>query len=34
MILIHLLIGIILGKVFGYYSFFVIGSILPDIDHV
>lgn len=31
---VHLLIGIILGKFFGNYSFFIIGSILPDFDHI
>ena len=34
MILVHLLIGIIFGQIFGHYSFFIIGSILPDIDHL
>jgi len=34
MIFIHLLIGIILGKFFGNYLFFVFGSILPDFDHI
>ena len=34
MIFIHLLIGIILGKVFGNYFFFILGSIFPDIDHL
>ncbi len=34
MILIHLLIGIILGQIYGgNYFFFILGSILPDIDH-
>ncbi len=34
MIFVHLLIGIILGKFFGNYSFFIIGSIFPDFDHI
>ncbi|GBE19417.1 MAG TPA: metal-dependent hydrolase [Candidatus Pacearchaeota archaeon] len=34
MILIHLLIGIIFGKIFGNYLSFILGSILPDIDHI
>ena len=34
MMLIHLLIGVILGKVFGSYFFFILGSLFPDIDHV
>lgn len=34
MIFIHLLLGIILGKLFGNYSAFILGSILPDIDHI
>ncbi len=34
MIFIHLILGIILGKLFGGYLFFVLGSILPDFDHL
>ncbi|MBR9702192.1 metal-dependent hydrolase [Candidatus Pacearchaeota archaeon] len=34
MILAHLLIGIILGKLYGNYLLFILGSILPDIDHI
>ena len=34
MIFAHLLIGIILGKIFGNPFFFILGSILPDIDHL
>lgn len=34
MIFIHLLIGIILGKIFGGYLFFILGSMFPDIDHI
>jgi len=34
MILIHVLIGIILGKIYGHYLFFILGSIFPDIDHI
>lgn len=34
MIFIHLLIGIILGKIFGSYLFFILGSIFPDLDHM
>lgn len=34
MIFIHLLLGIILGKLFGNYFAFILGSILPDIDHI
>lgn len=30
----HLLIGLILGKQFGYTLAFVVGSVLPDVDHV
>ena len=30
----HLLIGLILGKKFGYTPGFVIGSLFPDIDHL
>jgi hypothetical protein len=34
MIFIHLLLGILLGKLFGNYFFFILGSIFPDIDHI
>ncbi len=34
MIFIHFLISLILGKLFGNYFFFILGSILPDLDHV
>jgi len=34
MIFIHLLIGILLGKIYGNYLFFIFGSITPDIDHL
>jgi len=34
MIFIHLLLGIILGNIFGNYFFFLLGSIFPDIDHI
>lgn len=34
MIFIHLILGIILGKFFGNYFFFILGSILPDLDHL
>lgn len=30
----HLLLGLILGKKFGYTLPFLIGSVLPDIDHI
>jgi len=33
MIFIHLLLGILLGMIFGNYFFFILGSILPDLDH-
>jgi len=33
MILIHLLLGIIFGQVFGGMIFFILGSLLPDLDH-
>ena len=33
MIFIHLLLGIILGAIFGNYFFFILGSIFPDLDH-
>lgn len=34
MIFVHILIGIILGIIFGNYFFFILGSILPDLDHI
>lgn len=34
MIFIHLILGIILGKLTGFYLPFVLGSILPDLDHL
>ncbi len=34
MIFAHPLIGLILGKQFGYTTYFVVGSVLPDIDHL
>jgi len=34
MIFVHLLLGIILGKIFGNYLFFILGSIIPDLDHI
>jgi len=34
MIFLHLLLGILLGKIFGNYLFFIIGSVFPDIDHL
>ncbi len=34
MIFAHLLIGIILGKLFGNPLFFILGSVFPDIDHL
>lgn len=34
MIFIHLLLGILLGKIFGNYLFFIVGSIFPDFDHL
>ena len=34
MILAHSIIGITLGNCFGYFWFFVLGSIFPDIDHL
>jgi len=33
MIFVHLILGLVLGKLFGNFWFFVIGSIFPDIDH-
>lgn len=34
MIFLHLLLGLILGKLFGHTLLFVIASMLPDIDHL
>lgn len=34
MIFLHLLIGILLGKIFGNYFLFIFGSIFPDLDHI
>ena len=34
MIFIHLIVGLILGKVLGNFWFFVLGSIFPDVDHI
>lgn len=34
MIFIHLLLGILLGQIFGNYFLFILGSIIPDIDHL
>lgn len=34
MVIIHLLIGILLGIFFSNYIFFILGSIVPDIDHL
>ncbi len=34
MIIIHILLAIILGKVFGNMLFFVLGSIILDLDHI
>ena len=34
MIFAHLLIGIVLGQLFGGTPWFVLGSLLPDIDHI
>jgi len=34
MMFFHLLTGIILGQIYGHYFFFILGSILPDIDHL
>jgi hypothetical protein len=34
MIFVHLILGILLGKIFGGYLFFILGSILPDFDHL
>jgi len=34
MIFIHLLVGIILGQIYGNMFFFILGSIFSDIDHI
>ena len=34
MIFMHLIVGIILGKIFGNYTLFIIGSMFPDLDHI
>jgi hypothetical protein len=34
MIFVHLLIGIILGQILGNPLFFILGSIIPDLDHI
>ena len=34
MIFLHLLLGIILGKLYGYTLLFIIASVIPDIDHL
>ena len=34
MIFIHFLTGIILGKFYGHYFLFILGSVFPDIDHI
>lgn len=34
MIFIHLLLGIILGKVYGYFWIFILGSVFVDLDHI
>ena len=34
MIFVHLLLGAILGLTFGHSLLFILGSILPDIDHI
>jgi len=34
MIFIHFLLGILLDILSGDYSFFILGSVFPDIDHV
>jgi len=34
MIFLHLILGLILGKVLGNFWFFLLGSVFPDIDHV
>jgi membrane-bound metal-dependent hydrolase YbcI (DUF457 family) len=33
-IITHLVLGLILGKLFGSYSFALIGALIPDIDHI
>ena len=34
MIFVHFILGILLGKIFGGYFFFILGSIFPDFDHL
>ena len=34
MIFAHLLIGLVLGNLFGGYLWFILGSVFPDFDHV
>ena|SRR3989344_4996604 len=34
MIFVHLLLAMILGKFYGNYLFLIVGSILPDLDHL
>ncbi len=34
MIFVHFLISLILGKLFGNYFFFILGAVLPDLDHI
>ena len=34
MIFVHLLLGILLGTIYGNFFFFILGSIFPDIDHI
>ncbi|MBI4144008.1 metal-dependent hydrolase [Candidatus Woesearchaeota archaeon] len=34
MIFVHLIFGVILGKILGNYFFFILGSVLPDVDHL
>ncbi len=34
MIFLHIILGLVLGKLFGDYTFFILGSLFPDIDHI
>jgi len=34
MIFLHLLLGIILGELYGNYFFFILGSVFADLDHL
>jgi len=34
MIFLHLILGVILGKIYGSYFFFIAGSLFADIDHI